>query len=76
MNLHPSITRDRVLDAIERGWSTLDDPGFCTACGADAEGVEPDARNHECAACGAFRVYGAEELWFMIETEGDGADKD
>ena len=33
MKYHPSITEDRVLDACERHMSTLDNPGFCLACG-------------------------------------------
>jgi hypothetical protein len=39
--------------------------GFCLACGAEAGGVEPDARRYPCAACGASKVYGAEELLMM-----------
>ena len=31
-------------------------------CGAETEGVEPDARNHECESCGAEQVFGAAEL--------------
>lgn len=52
----------RVMDAVERHNLTLDDPGFCLACGAEAEGVEQDARGYECEACGAPQVYGASEL--------------
>jgi predicted RNA-binding Zn-ribbon protein involved in translation (DUF1610 family) len=36
--------------------------GFCVACGAEAEGVEPDAREYECDVCGEKKVFGAEEL--------------
>jgi hypothetical protein len=39
--------------------------GFCIACGAQADGCEPDARQYECESCGAMKVYGAEELLFM-----------
>ena len=39
-----------------------DNGGFCLACGAEAHGVEPDARRYTCEACGAPKVYGAEEL--------------
>ena len=60
--LHPSITADRVLDAVERRMTSLDNPGFCLACGAEAMGVEPDARKYECEACGERQVYGADEL--------------
>ncbi len=54
MKFHPSITAARVCDACERASTTLDNPGFCIACGADAEGVEPDARDYTCEACGAM----------------------
>jgi len=36
--------------------------GFCKACGAEAYGVEPDARDYPCEECGAHKVFGAEEL--------------
>ena len=39
--------------------------GFCTACGAEAYGVEPDAREYKCEDCGEPKVYGAEELVLM-----------
>jgi len=39
--------------------------GFCIACGAQADGVEPDASGYTCEACGKARVYGAEELALM-----------
>jgi len=39
--------------------------GFCTACGAKAYGVEPDARGYKCEKCGKNKVYGAEELLLM-----------
>lgn len=42
-----------------------DSQGFCLACGADAYGVEPDARQYECEACGSPKVYGIPELLMM-----------
>jgi Zn finger protein HypA/HybF involved in hydrogenase expression len=39
--------------------------GFCLACGAESETVEPDARRYSCACCGAAKVYGGEELLLM-----------
>jgi len=56
------VTLERVLEAVERGSKSLDNPGFCLACGAEADGVEPDARRYICESCGAPKVYGAEEL--------------
>lgn len=39
--------------------------GFCTACGSEAYGVEPDACGYECEVCGERKVFGAEELVLM-----------
>jgi hypothetical protein len=64
--VHASVTEDRIVEAVERHNTTLDNPGFCIICGCDAEGVEPDARHYECEACGEPGVYGAEELLIRI----------
>ena len=40
--------------------------GYCLKCGSKAYGVEPDARKYECDNCGAFKVYGADELLLMV----------
>jgi predicted RNA-binding Zn-ribbon protein involved in translation (DUF1610 family) len=66
MKLHPSITKERVAEAVARSMTSLDSPGFCTSCGAEAEGVEPDARRYSCEECGQCSVYGAEELLIML----------
>jgi predicted RNA-binding Zn-ribbon protein involved in translation (DUF1610 family) len=66
MRPHESITTERVMAACKRLLTDLDDPGFCLACGADADGVEPDARKYKCEACGAREVYGAEECLMML----------
>jgi hypothetical protein len=66
MKMHKSITADRIMEAVERRSSSLDNPGFCTACGEDAEGCEPDAREYECEHCGEDAVYGAEELLMEV----------
>jgi hypothetical protein len=62
MKMHPSITVERVANAVERRMLTLDNPGFCIACGAEAMGCEPDARRLQCESCGERRVFGADEL--------------
>ena len=49
---------EEVLEAAQSD----DNRGFCVRCGAEAYGVEPDARKYECESCGAHSVYGAEEL--------------
>jgi hypothetical protein len=66
MKIHRSITPSRVMDAVEGARSSLDNPGFCTACGEYAEGCEPDARNYTCEVCEEPAVFGAEELLFML----------
>ena len=63
---HKSLTNGVISEAAERRNSSLDNPGFCLACGAEAEGVEPDAREYECESCGEPTVYGAEELMMEI----------
>ncbi len=63
---HESITADRIVEACMRRGTSLDNPGFCLACGADADGCEPDARRYECEACGEKQVYGAEELVMVV----------
>ena len=60
------ITSAAIIDACMRRRTTLDNPGFCLGCGNEAEGVEPDAREYLCEACGEHRVYGAEELLLML----------
>ncbi|HME02420.1 MAG TPA: hypothetical protein VKG38_05255 [Solirubrobacteraceae bacterium] len=66
MPIHKHVTLDRVSAAVEDSLTALDNPGFCIRCGAEAEGVEPDARRYECDSCGANGVYGAEELLIMM----------
>ena len=56
------LTIVRVMKAVESD-SNL---GFCTACGAKAHNVEPDAREYTCESCGAPKVYGAEELLMLM----------
>lgn len=66
MKMHPSITAERVIDAAQREMTTLDNPGFCIACGEEQDGCEPDARNYECEHCGALKVFGAAELLMVM----------
>lgn len=61
--MHKSITLARVARAVERSHQSLDNPGFCKACGKSADGCEPDARNYECESCGEAQVFGAEEIF-------------
>lgn len=59
---HASITEDRIIAAVQED----DHAGFCRACGAEAQGVEPDARNYTCEGCEEPQVFGAEEFLFEI----------
>ena len=61
-----SVTVDRVTEAARREMFGTDNPGFCIACGEEAEGCELDARNYTCDSCGARKVFGASELLLMI----------
>lgn len=60
--VHPSITLERVLAAVEMD----DNLGFCLACGTDVTSIEPDARRRKCECCGELSVYGAEELLLVL----------
>jgi len=64
--MHKSITEKRIISAVKRRNQTLDNPGFCKACGHEQEGCEPDARNYTCDSCGKNQVFGAEELLFDL----------
>jgi len=66
MKMHESLTEERIIQAAEQAQMDTNNPGFCIACGADAYGVEPDARRYVCEACGEKAVYGAEELAFRL----------
>lgn len=56
------VSVNDVVAAVERDEMT----GFCVACGEEAYNVEPDARRYECDSCGESKVYGAQELLFML----------
>lgn len=64
--MHPSITVERLEEAILRRMTTLDNPGICRACGGEQDGCEPDARNYECEHCGENEVFGPEELVWEV----------
>ena len=66
MKMHASITVDRVVEAVQRRISSLDNPGLCVLCGKDADGCEPDARKYPCEHCGKRGVYGADELLLFL----------
>ena len=53
------MTRNEYIEEREA------DGGRCLACGAEANGIEPDARNYSCETCGESEVFGLEELLLM-----------
>ena len=53
------------LSSIEDIIRSDNSTGFCLGCGAEQDGVEPDARKYVCEGCGAAKVYGAEQLLVM-----------
>lgn len=63
---HARLTVDMIADAAERQMTSLDNPGFCLACGFENDECEPDARRYECQSCGERRVYGAEGLLIRL----------
>jgi predicted RNA-binding Zn-ribbon protein involved in translation (DUF1610 family) len=60
MNIN--IPLETIVEAVEAD----DNLGFCIYCGAEAQGVEPDARKYPCDNCGQRGVYGASELLFHV----------
>lgn len=65
MKIHKSLTAERICEAVERHNTSLDNPGFCVACGDEQDGCEPDMERGECEHCGKRAVYGAEQLLIM-----------
>jgi hypothetical protein len=65
MKMHTSLTEDRIMEAVKRYHTSLDNPGFCIECGFEQDGYEPDARKYKCENCDKRAVYGAEELFIM-----------
>jgi len=66
VEVHSSVTPDRVMGLVEQEMSSLENPGICIACGEDADGCEPDAERYKCEGCGQMTVYGAEALMIRM----------
>lgn len=56
------ISSAQIVEAVESGEYV----GFCTACGAEHDGIEPDAEHYLCEACDASAVFGAEQLGIYL----------
>ena len=65
--MHPTITLERVVPAAMRHQDGCDEPGFCTRCGAEATDVRPLECKALCFKCGERTVFGAAQLWLMIQ---------
>lgn len=59
---HSDVTETAIMEACGRRLISLDNLGFCLACGIETGGVEPDACGYECEACGEDQVFGCDEL--------------
>ncbi len=66
MKIYQDVSVERVASAVERSHASLDNPGFCVICGAEVDGVEPDARRYECEVCGEPGVHGVKELLIRL----------
>ncbi len=62
MKMKAKISYKRIMATAERSMMDTSNPGFCTECGHEQDGCEPDMRNGQCEKCKAMAVYGAEEL--------------
>jgi hypothetical protein len=63
--LPPGLSIEAVMEAAKRQMFGCDNPGFCLACGEEADGCEPDAEGYECEVCGEMAVMGAEEVMLV-----------
>jgi hypothetical protein len=63
VTVHPSVTMPRVRAAME---SSAADVRFCIVCGAQHTGDAPAIWHLHCHSCGAYAVYGADELLFSL----------
>ena len=64
--VHDTITESRVIEALEADPMSVDEPGFCLACGAAEHVPSPDTHKFFCSDCGAFAVIGANELFMEL----------
>ena len=57
---------DQFLLVAQDSLTDMESLGYCLECFAEADGVEPDAERYKCEACGAFQVYGVEQIVLYI----------
>lgn len=61
MKLPSKITAQLIIDAISNDLNN----GYCLLCGAEHDGVEPDAHGYQCDECGSHSVTGAEDIMLI-----------
>lgn len=59
MKLKPT---DATIEAATDAAIRDDNTGICISCGAEHDGVEPDAERYKCFECGLRTVYGAQQI--------------
>lgn len=59
------LSLETLEEAVRESMFGEESPGYCTLCGCRVEGVEPDAVEYTCPACGRPSVYGAEEIMLV-----------
>lgn len=66
MKIPPGLSGESLLNAVERQVFELENPGFCTDCGAEYDDCEPDTARRKCDECGEKAVFGAEEIMIRL----------
>ncbi|NOJ26580.1 MAG: hypothetical protein DA330_01010 [Nitrososphaera sp.] len=60
------LTKEELLATAQECLEEGDDnAAVCHSCGAVYYGYEPDTRKAQCEECGAFALYGCEEILLM-----------
>ena len=67
--LHPSVTLARLTAAMEENSNGAGNVKFCTVCGAQDTGDALATWHLHCRSCGAYAVYGADELLFSLASD-------
>jgi tRNA(Ile2) C34 agmatinyltransferase TiaS len=62
LEVHKSVTLERVMRAAKKNIFGTSNKGFCIKCGKESNSCEPDAEEYKCERCGRQAVYAAEVL--------------
>jgi NADH pyrophosphatase NudC (nudix superfamily) len=66
---HPSVTLARLRAAVEENANGAEDVRFCTVCGTQHTADATTPWHLHCRSCGAYAVYGADELLFSLGSD-------